>query len=148
MSAAVNRPAHETAPGPGLDEFEALEFDVEAFDHSAHVYVAWQYVRRYDLADAIVRYRDTLKRLTASIGIPEKYHETITWFFVILIAERTRLAPGQSWDAFSTANSDLFSRRPGIIEGYYPEATLRSSEARAHFMLPPPGIPRTPGSAP
>ena len=134
MSKALNQPA--TAVGPSLDEFEALEFDVETFDHSAHVDVAWQYVRRYDLVEAIVRYRDTLKRLTASIGIPGKYHETITWFFVILVAERTRLAPGQSWDAFHAANTDLFSRQPGIIHRYYPDAALRSAEAREHFVLP------------
>ena len=136
MSPALDKPARGIPAGPGLDEFEALEFDVEAFDHAAHVYVAWQYVHRYDLVEAIVRYRDALKRLTASIGIPEKYHETITWFFVILVAERTRLAPGQSWDAFHEANPDLFGREPGIIHDYYAQATLRSAEARAHFVLP------------
>jgi hypothetical protein len=123
-------------PGPELDDFEALRFDVETFDHSAHVYVAWQYVRHFDLIEAIVRYRDTLKRLTASIGIPDKYHETITWFFVILIAERARLAPGQSWDAFHQTNPDLFNRQPSVIRDYYAEATLRSDEARKYFVLP------------
>jgi hypothetical protein len=147
VSSAPTTPAQATAPGPRLDRFEALDVDIETFDHSAHLYVAWQYVRRYDLVEAIVRYRDTLKRLTASIGIPEKYHETITWFFIILVAERVRLGPEQSWDAFCSANSDLFSRQPGIIRDYYPEATLRSGEARAHFVLPSAGYRRAPAPA-
>jgi hypothetical protein len=134
-----NSPERTAIPGPGLAEFEALEFDVETFDHAAHVCVAWQYVLRYDLVEAIVRYRDTLKRLTASIGMPGKYHETITWFFIILVAERARVAPRQSWEAFCEANPDLFSREPGIIHAYYPESRLLSSEARRHFLLPAPG---------
>ena len=144
MSAHVPEHRPRTAAGPGLVAFEALEFDVDSFDHAAHVYVAWQYVHRCDLLEAITRYSGTLRRLTASIGVPDKYHETITWFFIILIAERVRRAPQQSWEAFRAANEDVFSGQPAIINAYYSEETLRSPEARQFFLLPQrPGRPLT-----
>jgi hypothetical protein len=124
------------SPDLSLEAFESLDFDVEAFDHEAHVFIAWLYVIQYDPLEAIERYRDVLKQLTASIGMPDKYHETVTWFFIILIAERARRDPDQDWDAFRQANADLLRQHPGIILDYYAAETLDSADARRNFVLP------------
>ena len=121
--------------GPSLAEFESLEIDVATFDHTAHIFVAWSYLQRYDLLTAIERYRRTLLKLTTRLGIPEKYHETITWFFLIVIAERNVTSDGR-WSTFKSANSDLFASDPGILEHYYAEATLRSDLSKRLFLLP------------
>jgi hypothetical protein len=136
MNAAADTAQQPRAPGPTLAAFESLAFEVDAFDHEAHVYVAWLYVRDFELPDAISRYCDTLRRLTSMIGIPGKYHETITWFFMILVAERVRRDPARSWEAFRQSNPDLFRQRPGIIRHYYSDERLGSQEARRHFLLP------------
>ena len=136
MSAGVSAAPASLSPRLSLDAFESLDFEVGTFDHEAHVFVAWRYVIQYDLLEAIERYRDTLKRLTSSVGMPDKYHETITWFFIVLVAERARRNPDQDWDAFRQANTDLLRRHPGIILDYYTADTLGSADARRNFVLP------------
>jgi hypothetical protein len=125
-----------TAPQSRLtiEEFETGELDPERFDHEAHVYVAWLYVQAYDLSVAIRRFDSALKRLTARLGIPGKYHATITWTFLLLINERYR--DNEEWRAFCTRNADLFGDSKAIVGRYYTDALLFSDRARRHFVLP------------
>ena len=73
-----------------IEQFESGQIEADLFDHEAHVYVAWLFVTTFELVDAIARFDSALRRLTARLGVPEKYHATITWFFLFLIAERSR----------------------------------------------------------
>ena len=116
-----------------LEAFEAADVHAERFDHEAHVFVAWSYLQEYDLLEAIGRYKDTLIRLTTRLGIPEKYHETITWFFMLLIAERR--TPGEDWQGFRNANADVVSDA-GLLHRYYDSETLASDTARLAFVVP------------
>jgi len=117
-----------------IEQFESGEFDPERFDHEAHVYVAWLYVQAYDLSVAIRRFDSALKRLTAQLGIPGKYHATITWTFLLLINERYR--DDEEWCAFCSRNPDLFGDSKAIVGRYYTDALLFSDRAREHFVLP------------
>lgn len=117
-----------------LEQFESGEIDPERFDHEAHVYVAWLYVQAYDLPVAIRRFDCALKRLTEKLGVPGKYHATITWTFLLLINERYR--DNEEWCAFHLRNADLFSDSKAIVGRYYTDALLFSDRARQHFVLP------------
>jgi hypothetical protein len=66
---------------PCIESFEIGAFDVDRFTHEAHVYVAWSYLQKTSLTDAIVRFSGALKRMTAKLGIPGKYHET-SYFYI------------------------------------------------------------------
>ncbi len=117
-----------------IEHFEKGTIDPDRFDHEAHVYVGWSYLQRYDLKDSINRFSQALRRLTEKLGIESKYHETITWFFMILIAERQ--PQSADWQSFKQRNRDLFSTRPSIISRYYSTERLGSSVARSQFVLP------------
>lgn len=123
-------------PGPTIAEFEALQIDPAQFDHRSHLYVAWSYLVELDLIQAIDRYRSTLKRLTRKLGVPGKYHETITWFFMIVVAERIQQNPSSDWPAFVEKNADLFASDPGLVEHFYSRSRLDSEAARQQFLLP------------
>lgn len=123
-------------PGPSIEKFEALDFDTAGFDHEAHVAVAWRYLRQYEALECIARYRDTLKRLTDSLGAPGKYHETMTWFYMLAIAERAGCEEPGDWHSFRDRNEDLFAKEPALIRRYYSESRLSSDEARRRFVLP------------
>jgi hypothetical protein len=122
-------------PDLSIEAFEAGAIDAGAFDHEAHVYVAWLYLERYALAKAIGRFTSALRRLTQQLGVPDKYHETISWFFLLVIAERREARPGD-WAAFRQANEDLFGTASGILRRYYSDAVLFSERARCRFVLP------------
>ncbi len=115
-----------------IEALERGEIDVEAFDHEAHVFAAWRFVAELPLPEAIERFSGALMRLTRKLGVPEKYHGTVTWFYMLLIAERYR--PDQDWAAFRDANQDLLER--DLLARYYTPECLASDEARARFVLP------------
>jgi hypothetical protein len=107
-----------------------------AFHHEQHVRVAWMYVRRYGMPDALGRFSQALKRLAAAKGKPGLYHETITWAYVLLVAERIARGPGDSWDRFADANPDLLAWKPSLLDRYYAAETLESELSRRTFLMP------------
>ena len=122
-------------PDFSIDAFELGEIDPDAFDHQAHVYVAWLYLERFPLPVALGKFEAALRRLTVKLGIPGKDHMTITWFYLLLISERRADEPGADWYRFRRRNRDLIDDG-GILERYYQRATLASDRARRHFVLP------------
>lgn len=112
------------------------------FHHADHVRLAWIYLGDHSLIEAIGRFTGSLRRFAAHCGAPAKYHETITWAYLLLIHERMRRdgAPS-SWEGFCAANADLFDWKPSILERYYAPHTLRSDLARRIFVLPDRGVP-------
>ena len=122
-------------PTVNLEDFEAGTLDPESFDHEAHIYVAWLYLDRYPLIEALERYSASLRTLTTDLGVPEKYNETITWFYLVLIAERRESTQGHGWFAFRSGNDDLFHGARTRAR-YYSKERLMSDLARQAFVLP------------
>ncbi|MGI9263271.1 MAG: hypothetical protein ACR2QR_14590 [Woeseiaceae bacterium] len=136
MNTAIAGQAPGTAPGPSITEFEEHAFEVEAFDHEAHLFVAWQYLQQFELLESIDRFRQTLISLTRKLEIPGKYHETITWFYMIAVAEGATGDAQTDWGIFKQENPALFRRSPSVVRDYYSGARLMSEQARATFLLP------------
>lgn len=132
-------------PAFDVDAFERGRIDPESFDHEAHVYAAWNYLERFAPPEALEKFDAALRRLTVQLGIPGKYHATITWFFLLLIAERRSADPGADWPRFRRRNPDLFEG--GLLERYYRPETLTSAEARRGFVLPNRGLEHPPAAA-
>jgi hypothetical protein len=82
-------------PTVSIEAFENGSIDPADFDHEAHVHIGWAYLGECELRDAVARFSAALRRLTIKLGIESKYHETITWFFMILIAERLGREAGE-----------------------------------------------------
>ena len=105
--------------------------------------LAWIYLRRMPLIDAIARYRAGLRRYAAAHGAPGKYHETITWAYVVLVHERLHdTGRNASWEEFAAANADLLRFKDGAFFDYYGPAVLESTKARRLFVLPRPATER------
>jgi hypothetical protein len=118
-----------------VERFEACALD--PFRHEDHVRLAWIYLGRCDLLDALERTTVGIRRFATAHGAADRYHETITVAFVLLIADRVaRAAAGQSWDDFAAANPDLFDWKSGSIRPYYRPETLGSDLARRRFLFP------------
>lgn len=123
-------------PDLTIEDLEASRIDAESFNHEGHVFLAWLYLEAYPVTEAIERFSAALKRLTLKLGVPGKYHETITWFFVLLIAERREEPSNLSWAKFKAANDDLFRKDGNVLNRYYSKEALASAEARQNFILP------------
>jgi hypothetical protein len=119
-----------------IAQFEALTLPATAFPHREHVRLAWAYLRRETLPDAIVRFRGALKAFATHIGKTELYHETVTWAFMLIIQDRMARARVDSWEEFAAANEDLLRNGRLLLERYYLPVTLDSPLARASFIWP------------
>jgi hypothetical protein len=116
--------------------FEAGTLAPADFGHAEHVCLAWHYLSRDPLLVAARRPCDGLRRYTRSVGAADKYHETVTLAWLLLVHERRALGGGDSWPAFRRGNPDLFETTARLLDGYYRPETLRSPVARRHFVLP------------
>jgi len=129
-----------TIDEPRIEEtvqaFENATVKPSEFNHEAHIKVAWGYLQDHDQLEAINRFTAAIKRLTLKLGVPDKYHETITWFYLLKIAERCARNSTADWHAFKAGNPDLFEWNPSIVQKYYSDALLSSEAARRMFVLP------------
>lgn len=71
------------------------------------------------------------------MGKGDRYHETVTWAYLLLLNERIqRMPPDTGWEAFAAANTDLFGPHNSILLRYYRPETLQSQVARRSFLMP------------
>lgn len=120
-----------------LERFEAATLTGEEFPHSEHIRVAWIYLHEHPLLDVLELYPRNLRKLADALGANGLYHETVTWFFVLLVHDRmARGTEGESWEDFAASNPDLFERSSDIMSRYYLDDSWRSDLARATFVLP------------
>lgn len=123
--------------GEFIEQFETCALPGASFHHRDHVRLAWLYLNRLTLLDAIARFSEGLKRFATANGKPDPYHETVTWAFLLLIHERMMQSDaGLSWADFAAANADLLDWRENILKRYYREETLQSERAKRVFLLP------------
>jgi hypothetical protein len=106
------------------------------FHHADHVRVAFAYVSEFPLPEAIAKFSSALRRFALAQGKSNLYHETITWAYLFLIAERIQRGQPGPWDEFALRNTDLLVSKGGILERYYTKAALDSDIARRIFILP------------
>ena len=119
-----------------LRSFEAGTLTYKQFSHQAHVNVAWLYVRSRSLAEASETFIRHLKLLNKEHGVSANYHETITWFMLLLIADRQAKKPASSFAEFMANNPDLMQDAKAILGQYYTDETLWGDHARRCFTLP------------
>jgi hypothetical protein len=80
-----------------IETFERGDVSPEAFHHADHVRLAFAYLSKCSVLDALGRFSAALKRFSAANGKPDRYHETITFAYFFLIHERMTRARNLAW---------------------------------------------------
>lgn len=120
-----------------LQQIEDGRLPLDRFGHAEHVRLAWLYLRRYPLLQAIARFRTTLQAFAAVHGKHGLYHETVTLAFLLLIHERMSEGPrDQPWADFSARHADLLAWPDNPIFDDYPRDVLADPVARERFVVP------------
>jgi hypothetical protein len=139
----MTAPRHAHAPGcDHLDDaelvarFEAATLPPADYRHREHLRVGFAMLRGAELAEAAQRFRRALQRYVAAIGAADKYHETLTWAYLVLVQQRMRDGDADS-RAFLARHPDLLDHRGGALARYYDVAAITASPiARRVFVLP------------
>jgi hypothetical protein len=116
--------------------FESDAVPDDSFHHVDHVRLAFAYLCRYPVPQALERFAAALKRFADTRGKSQLYNETITCAYFFLIRERMARCGGSDWEEFARHNPDLLIWKDGILSHYYQQATLKSDLARTVFVFP------------
>lgn len=120
-----------------IQQFEDGATPASTFHHVDHVQLAFEYLRRYPALAALEKFSAALRKFAAAQGKAERYHETITWAYLLLIRERAaRAGRTQTWEEFAERNPDLLVWKDGVLAALYTPETLASDLARTVFVLP------------
>lgn len=116
--------------------FEACETPPAAFDHAAHVRLAYIYLCTESPGGTAERMKRSLLNYLAHLGMGEaKYHETITQAWVMAVDHfMAKTSPCSSTSAFLAANPRLLDS--SIMLRHYSAEVLFSPRARRTFVPP------------
>jgi hypothetical protein len=108
----------------------------EAFDHRAHVRLAYVYLTEFDVDGATEAMRVGLLRFLERRGLDvSKYHATLTRAWVMAVYHFMRRSGGAaSAEEFIAANPPLLNSK--IMLSHYSADVLFSEEARGRFVEP------------
>jgi hypothetical protein len=134
-------PLLDSTPAGGGDPLAAFErgtLDPAQFDHRLHLSLAWTCLQRDGFPQGALLFRQQLQAYVATVGAEGKYHETITWAYLVLLNEELTLRspPGEPFDAMIRRRPDLLDHRNGAIARCYSKSQLDSPDARRVFLLP------------
>jgi len=118
--------------------FERGDIPNRDFHHREHLRLAWAYLAECPSLDAaIVRIVTAIRRFAAAAGAAEKYHETLTIFWMKhLELIRARLDAGADFDEVLRANPRLLDK--DLPLAFYSRERLFSDEARRTWVEPEP----------
>jgi hypothetical protein len=114
---------------------ERGEIANEDFHHASHLHVAWVYLGESSSVELAARkMRETLRRFAAAAGKPQKYHETLTLFWVHLLSQAYAVSCGGRLEDVVDASPQLLEKNFPLA--YYSTERLFSDEARASWTDP------------
>ena len=119
-----------------LAEFEAGAVPSAEWTHQAHIAMATVYLSRY--GDSVLPHtraalRNHLLSRGRSIGL---YHETLTIFWLGIIAEAMQTQTGQPLHTVVRCNCTTFGGQSKLHQRYYSFDVFNSSEAHTRWMPP------------
>lgn len=143
FAALMCRPGPDNGAAVAADRalvaaFESRRLPVAEWTHRAHVRVAFHYLSARAFQVALALIRDGIRRLNATHGKPDAYHETITRAYATVIRARVDADRVHRDSAsFLAAWPDLVGEDPlGPLWAHYSRERLLSPEARAGWLPP------------
>ena len=117
--------------------FESCETDKGAFKHQDHLTVAVCYLQELSVADATNKLRESLLRFVDHHGVDrKKYNETITVFWLEVVAEELKSLPSDSSLVAKCNVVEEALSNAGLAMEYYSPELLFSEKAREEFVRP------------
>lgn len=118
-----------------LRAFEGLTFPADQFHHREHIRVAWLYLKSSDATRAAERMSAGIRRFANHHGATQKYHHTLTLFWMRLVAVALVETPdGLAFEEVLAAHPEL--RDKTLISKYYSQELLQTSAAREGWVDP------------
>jgi hypothetical protein len=123
-----------------LLELKEKTLPKELFTHSAHVLTAACYVARHGEDETITLMRERVRAFNVAVGGKNTdsigYHETITVFWVKVLAELRAQHSASTRAEFARLAVERFGGRRDLLQEYYTFDVVASREARRAWVAP------------
>ena len=121
-----------------LSQFENCTLPKEYFKHKNHLRIAWLYLIKYDLNQAIDKVTAGILRYATSLGAAVIYHETLTRAWIHLVNQAMRQdghgKTGGNFEQFITQHAYLLDKT--LPNQFYSSKQLDSEQARRSWVEP------------
>ncbi len=125
-----------------IQEFERCTLPFEQWTHRAHVRVAFIYLRRFGLDQALPRLRSGIKAYNKANDVPEGprtgYNETTTVAFARIVYTVMQayegIYPAADSEAFCELHPELMSKH--LLRLFYSPERRSHPDAKARFITP------------
>jgi hypothetical protein len=105
------------------------------FHHRDHLRLTWYVVRHHDLATTTQMITTGIRRFATHHGQAQKYHETMTQFWIRIVAHMVRHRPDLTdFEAFLAAFPQLLAK--DLPFRHWQRETMMSDIARAQWVEP------------
>jgi hypothetical protein len=118
-----------------VDAFLSGTLPPASFHHRDHLRLAWCLIRRSGVEVATGTITEAIRRFAAQHGQADKYHETLTQFWLRLVSHLIDARPDiTAFERFLATFPHLLDK--GLPDRHWRRATLQSSAARASWVEP------------
>ena len=117
-----------------LQVLESIVASRGGFSHREHLELAWSHLSAYDEAEAQRVIKASIRHFASAHGAADKYHETITRFWVRMVALHHGASGADSFDEFLGGNPELLDGR--LLTHHYSPELLDSPRARKQWVEP------------
>lgn len=119
-----------------IEQFENQTLPPELFNHHGHLRLAWLYLQRYPLQQAIEKVTTGISAYASSLGAKDKFQHTLTEAIVRIMALRKAQSHADTLESYLADNYDLVDSIGSVVGTYYSQELLNSEQARSGFMSP------------
>jgi hypothetical protein len=117
-----------------LAAFEAGQIANQDFHHRDHLRLAWIQIRRLGLEGASDAIAGAIRRFAAHHGHPDRYHETMTRFWVRVVAMAINRNPALAFDELLAGEPHLLDKN--LPYRHWSQDRMGSDEARRQWVEP------------
>jgi hypothetical protein len=119
-----------------LCAFEDGTLPAEDWTHAAHIAMATVYLERYG-ESVLAHVRRAIRNYLLARGKPvTAYHETLTIFWLAVVAQTRALLPGLSEDEAVLRLHAMFGENSKLHIDFYSFDVVSSEEARSRWIAP------------
>jgi hypothetical protein len=117
-------------------QFKDCTLAAAAFDHEAHLRLAWIHIKKYGEAQAINNICTQLVTFTQSLGAADKYNKTLTIAAIKAVNHFMNKSTDDTFDAFISSFPRLKSNFRELIAAHYSTNIFTVAIAKTQYMEP------------
>jgi len=117
-------------------QFKNCTLDPKAFNHEAHLRLAWIHINRYGLDNAIKNLCVQIQQYATKLGMPDKYNETLTIAAIKAVNHFKLRSNTSDFQSFITENHRLKYNFKELLSHHYLTDIFTSESAKKKFLEP------------